>query len=43
VAEERLNKGSNGHASGTDAKLDALSRDARVIEIGYSAAEWKSE
>ncbi|MEG3049151.1 MAG: hypothetical protein RR792_03035 [Thermomonas sp.] len=43
VREATLHQGYNCHASRTDAKLEALSRGARVIEIGYSAAEWKSE
>lgn len=43
VREATLHQGYNCHASRTDAKLDALSRDAKVIEIGYSAAEWKAE
>ena len=43
VREAALHEGYNCHATGADAKLEALARGAQVIEIGYDAAEWKSE
>jgi len=40
VREATLQQGYNCHADRMAAGIDALSRDARVIEIGYTANEW---
>jgi hypothetical protein len=42
VREATLQQGYNCHADRDAAKLDALARDAEVVEIGYRAEEWKS-
>jgi len=42
VREATLQQSYNCHADRDAAKLDALARDAEVVEIGYRADEWKS-
>jgi hypothetical protein len=43
VREATLQQGYNCHADREAAKLDALARDAEVVEIGYRAEEWRSQ